>query len=170
MENMVPTLEAIKGGGGSIKVGTTGTISALMSRELESMKSSLQTPISSRNRSPTVSISPIVSKRPTQRTSPDKASSSSNKKKKKSPENVRKTKHNHRKTHQIPMLNPDNISLDGTPSRDKPDKRAYIVEVVDLKCGNPDRTWVPITNRLKKLGFSKLSESSDQLSGSGNRI
>ncbi|PSS06146.1 hypothetical protein CEY00_Acc19419 [Actinidia chinensis var. chinensis] len=166
MENMVPTLEAIKGGGGSIKVGTTGTISALMSRELESTKSSLQTPISSRNKSPSVSISPIVSKRPMQRISPDKASSSSNNKK--SLENVRKTKHNNRKTHQIPMLDSDNISLDGTPSRDKPDKRAYIVEVVDLKCGNPDRTWAPITNRLKKLGFSKLSESSDQLSGSGN--
>ncbi|PSS06147.1 hypothetical protein CEY00_Acc19420 [Actinidia chinensis var. chinensis] len=165
MKNMVPTLEAIKGGGGSIKVGTTGTISALMSRELES-----QTPISSRNKSPSVSISPIVSKRPTQRTSPDEASSTNNSNKKKSPENVRKTKHNHRKTHQILMLDSDNISLGGTPGRDKPDKRAYIVEVVDLKCGNPDRTWAPITNRLKKLGFSKLSESSDQLSGSGNRL
>ena len=35
-------------------------------------------------------------------------------------------------------------SLDGTPSRDKPDKRgSYVVAVVDLKCGNPDRTWAP---------------------------
>ncbi|KAK9080654.1 hypothetical protein SSX86_000412 [Deinandra increscens subsp. villosa] len=32
---MVQTLEDIKGGGGSIKIGTTGTISALMSRELQ---------------------------------------------------------------------------------------------------------------------------------------
>ena len=68
------------------------------------------------------------------------------------------------------MLDSDNISLDGTPSRDKPAKRAYIVEVVDLKCGKPDRTWAPITNRHKKFRFSKLFESSDQLSGSGNQI
>ncbi|KAI3686230.1 hypothetical protein L1987_79904 [Smallanthus sonchifolius] len=32
---MVQTLEDIKGGGGSIKIGATGTISALMSRELQ---------------------------------------------------------------------------------------------------------------------------------------
>ena len=69
------------------------------------------------------------------------------------------------------MLNSDNISLDGTPGRDKPDKSgSYIVEIVDFKCGNPDRTWAPITNRLKKLSFSKLSETSDLVLGSRNRI
>ncbi|PIN15371.1 hypothetical protein CDL12_11991 [Handroanthus impetiginosus] len=43
---MVQTLEAIRGGGGSIKVGTTGKISALMSRELESTKSASKEPSS----------------------------------------------------------------------------------------------------------------------------
>ena len=60
------------------------------------------------------------------------------------------------------MLDFDNISLDGsTTRREKPDKRgSYMFEVVDIKCSTPDRTWAsPITNRLKKLGFSKLSES-----------
>lgn len=165
-KNMVPTLEAIKCGGGSIKVGSTGTIGTLMSRELESTKSGPQTP---RKKSPTVSIlvpsdatTPKILK---PRTSLDEASSSSSSSivNKKSTEIARKTKHYNRKTHQIPMLDSDNISLDGsTPIRDKPDKRgSYIVEVVDIKCGNQDRTWTsPITNRLKKLGFSKLSESS----------
>ncbi|CAL5359907.1 unnamed protein product [Camellia sinensis] len=77
-KNMVPTLEAIKGGGGSIKVGSTGTIGTLMSRELESTKSDPQTP---RKKSPTVSIlvpsdatTPKILK---PRTSLDEASSSS---------------------------------------------------------------------------------------------
>lgn len=165
---MVQTLEAIKGGGGSIKVGTTGKISALMSRELEPAKSTPQTPVSSRNKSLTdsnvVSNDPITPRRLKPRTATDEASSSGSSStiNKKSPEIVRKTKHHNRKTHQVPMLNSDNISVDGTPIRGKPDKRGLynIVEVVDIKCGSPDRAWTgPITNRLKKLGFSKLSES-----------
>lgn len=42
---MVQTLETIRGGGGSIKVGTTGTISALMSRELDSKPSASTTSV-----------------------------------------------------------------------------------------------------------------------------
>jgi hypothetical protein len=63
----------------------------------------------------------------------------------------------------MPMLGSDNSTLDRTPSREKSDKKAtHIVEIVDIKCGNPDRAWAnPITNKLKKLGFSKLSESID---------
>uniref|UniRef100_A0A5B7ASP6 Uncharacterized protein n=1 Tax=Davidia involucrata TaxID=16924 RepID=A0A5B7ASP6_DAVIN len=163
---MVQTLEAIKGGGGSIKVGTTGTISALMSRELESMKSAPQLPVSSRNKSPSVSVlvpsGATTAKRLKPKRSVDEASSSSsNSDNHKRPEISQKTKHHNQRTHKIPMLGSDNISLDGTPIREKPEKKGpYIVEIVDIKCGNPDRTWAsPITNRLKKLGFSKLSES-----------
>lgn len=59
------------------------------------------------------------------------------------------------------MLSADSIALDRTPIREKTDKKgSNIVEIVDIKCGNQDRAWAsPITNRLKKLGFSKLSES-----------
>lgn len=64
---MVQTLESIRGGGGSIKVGTTGTIGALMSRELDSIKSVLQTPTSCRNTSPTDSAS-IATGAPNQKT------------------------------------------------------------------------------------------------------
>ncbi|XAR56669.1 hypothetical protein NMG60_11037235 [Bertholletia excelsa] len=153
---MVVTLEAIKGGGGSVKVGTTGTISALMSRELESTKSRNK----STKGSNTMPNNATTAKRLKRRTSLDEASSSSSISKK-SPEIVQKTKHYNCKSHQIPMLESDNISLDGTPVRAKPGKRGpYIVEVVDIKCGNVDRAWAsPIASRLKKLGFSKLSES-----------
>ncbi|CAK9150263.1 unnamed protein product [Ilex paraguariensis] len=159
---MVQTMEAIQGGRRSIRVGTTGTISALMSRELESSESA-----TTRNTSPTVSVlvpsGANIPKPLKPITSADDASSSGsgNSIDHKSPENVRRTKHYNRKTHHIPMLGSDNISLDGTPIRRKPDKNgSNIVEIVDIKCGNRDRTWTtPITNRLKKLSFSKLSES-----------
>ncbi|XP_056163979.1 uncharacterized protein LOC115667093 [Syzygium oleosum] len=162
--NMVQTLEAIKGGGGSIRIGTTGTISALMTRELESIKSAPKTPISPRNRPrpQVVSIScrATTPKRPQQRKSMDGASSS-NCADERSLEVPRKTKGHGRTNTELPMLAGDDVALDGTPERRKTDKKVTnIVEVVDIRCGNADRAWAgPITNRLKKLSFSKLSES-----------
>lgn len=163
---MVQTLEAIKGGGGSIKVGTTGTISALMLRELNSVKCDPRKKVSSRNKSTTAAVlvpngGPTISSTTTKRLDEASSSGSSKEINHKNPEIPRKTKCHTRKPHQIPMLNSDNISVHGSPSFTKPEKRAsYIVEAVDVKCGNPDRTWVsPITSRLKKLGFSKLSET-----------
>lgn len=138
---MVQTLEAIRGGGGSIKVGTTGKISALMSREIESIKTTSKAP-------------------PQSRTSVDEASSSgtTDVKSVKGAEAIKKIKNHGGRTNQIPMLAADNISLQGTPVRQKPVRKG--VEIVDIKCGNPDKTWTnPIANRLKKLGFSKLSDS-----------
>lgn len=160
---MVLKLDAIRGGGGSVKVGTTGTIGALITRELESTKSATQTTIatlaplgatssSSSSSTTTTTTSTTTTKRSMPRTSLDEASSSSTINRK-SPETIRKMKH-YRKNHQVPMLGSDSLSLDRTPRRDKPNKRgSYIVEVVDIKCGS--RT----ASRLKKLSFSKLSES-----------
>ncbi|XWS51901.1 hypothetical protein CRYUN_Cryun11dG0021500 [Craigia yunnanensis] len=164
---MVQKLEAIKGGGGSIKVGTTGTISSLMTRELDSLKSAPQTPVSFRHKPQTIPVSvacgSATPKRLQLRKSLDGASTSGSSKSMsyKSPQTSQKTISFPKNIHQIPMLGSDNIALDRTPSRQKSDKKvSNIVEVVDIKCGNPDRAWAsPITNRLKKLGFSKLSES-----------
>ncbi|KAL3636786.1 hypothetical protein CASFOL_019085 [Castilleja foliolosa] len=146
---MEPTLEAINGGGGSVKVGTTGTISVLMSKELESTKPDLS--------------------RPKPKTSANEPSSSSLStsgftKTPKEPEIHKRTKTQARKSHQIPMLSDDNISIDGTPIRPKKPVRkgpaAGVVDIVDIKCGGSNRKWVnPITDRLKKISFSKLSES-----------
>ncbi|CAI9760437.1 unnamed protein product [Fraxinus pennsylvanica] len=158
---MVQTLEAIKGGGGSIKVGSTGTISALMSKELESWKFASQIPMSFGNVSPPVSSSVCsgdsIPRRSKSIMSVGEASSSDQNHE--APE-VTWKKHTG-KTHRIPMLKADNVPMDGTPMRQKPVKKGPgIVEIVDITCGNPDSTWAnPIRNRLKKLGFSKLSES-----------
>ncbi|KAH6754968.1 hypothetical protein C2S52_023664 [Perilla frutescens var. hirtella] len=141
---MAQKLEAIKGGGGSIKVGTTGTISALMSRELESASK-----VSSTCK-PVASIGGATPRR--LRPGTDEASSSSD-------HLDLRRKHRCGGTPQIPGASA--ISVNGTPTRKKAAKKGHgLVEIVDTKCGDPDRTWInPITHRLKKLGFSKLSDS-----------
>lgn len=163
---MVQSLDAIKGGGGSIRVGATGTISSLMTRELDSMKAASQKQVSSRNKPHTglsVPYGTSTPKRLQPRKSFDEASSSGsgNYIDHINPDNSRKAKNYPKRTHRIPMLGSDNIALDRTPSREKVDKKvSNIVEVVDIKCGTSDRAWAsPLTNKLKKLGFSKLSES-----------
>ncbi|KAK1407037.1 hypothetical protein QVD17_38647 [Tagetes erecta] len=121
---MAQTLEDIKGGGGSIKIGTTGTISVLMSRELANS---------------TPDPSTLEPKEATNGTSlkagveaDEAGSSNTNTTEKNKPNKTRKANRN--------------------PNRRK---GSYIVEVVDIKCKMPD----PITNRFKKLHFSKLSET-----------
>ncbi|KAG6387410.1 hypothetical protein SASPL_152597 [Salvia splendens] len=149
---MAQKLEAIRGGGGSIKVGTTGTISALMSRELESAKSASQLPCPCTSvPASTVDATP---RRLKQGTSADEASSSSSSRgtfgNHKDLDNSRR-KHG---TPQIPMLTAyDDTSVDGTPIRKKGSKKGQgMVEIVDIKCRNP------IAHRLKKLSFSKLPD------------
>lgn len=173
---MVQKLEAIKGGGGSIKVGTTGTISSLMTRELDTIKSAPQTPVSFRHKPQTIPISvacgSVTPKKLQQRKSFDHGASTSGSgssnsnimKYESTHQTAQKVKSIHKNIHQVPMLGSNNnIALERTASRQKNDKKVVsnIVEVVDIKCGNPDKAWAnPITNRLKKLGgFSKLSDS-----------
>lgn len=183
---MAQTLESMKGKGGSIKLGTTGTISSLMTRELDHISSvphkqqvsstnkprtrtlpvSVPCSSSSSSSSTTTSATP---KRLQPRKSSDEASSSGNSKNtnRRSLGNgiSQKTKASGRTrntTHRMPMLSSDsNFSVDRTPIKEKIDKKKLnIVEVVDIKCGNAEKAWAtPLTSRLKKLGFSKLSES-----------
>ncbi|XP_043689414.1 uncharacterized protein LOC122640320 [Telopea speciosissima] len=161
---MVPTLDAIKGGGGSVRIGATGTVGSLMTRELDSVKRSPQSSKSSPRKSPTLSVSvPCVSrpKRLPRTTVVNVASTSGSSSNHKSPGSTRKTRSSVlKKSHSIPMLGSDDTIVDNSPNRKKPDKKgSYIVEVVDLKCGSHDRPWSnPITHQLRKLSFSKLSE------------
>ncbi|MBA0580296.1 hypothetical protein Gorai_022522, partial [Gossypium raimondii] len=147
---MVQKLEAIKGGGGSIKVGTKGTISSLMTRELDSVKPAPKTPVSFRHKSQTIPTSVACGsptpKRLQLRKSLDGASTNGNDNNYisyKHHQTSQKTKSLSKSTHQIPMLGFENIALDRTPSRQKSDKKvSNIVEVVDIKCGKyPDRAW-----------------------------
>lgn len=164
-KNMVQTLESIRGGGGSIKVGTTGTIGALMSRELQTAKTASQTPALCKKKSPTICASVQSSastpRRKSQPSEGEAGSSSSSQIGHKNTETRKKSKQYNLKTQKIPILSADNIPIDKTPIRRKSDRKgSYMVEIVDIKCGNPDRAWgSPIASRLKKLGFSKLSES-----------
>ncbi|XP_058742973.1 uncharacterized protein LOC131615829 [Vicia villosa] len=173
---MAQTLEGMKGKGGSIKLGTIGTISSLMTRELDQISSKPQKQkVSSRTKPRTLHVSVPCSsssntgtsanpKRLQPRKSSDEASGSGSGSSKNT--NYR-TKANSsstsRNTHRIPMLDSaDHFSVDRTPIRQKKNdkKKPNIVEVVDIKCGNAEKTWAtPLATRLKKLGFSKLSES-----------
>lgn len=160
---MVQTLDGIKGGGGSIRVGTTGKIGALMSRELEYVRSTNQAaPSSSKALTDTETVPSGVpsSKILKSRRSLDETSSSSSCSDHKGLRISQKTKGRSEKTYRIPMLGSDIIALDGTPTREKADKGSYLAEVVDIKCRNTERTWAkPIKKQIKKLGFSKLSAS-----------
>ncbi|XP_028758569.1 uncharacterized protein LOC114717553 [Neltuma alba] len=154
------TLEGIKGGGGSIKVGTIGTISSLMTRELEQQNSPApHKQVTSRTKPRALSSNNNTTPRKLHpRKSFDEASSSSGIHR--STKIPQKTKSNGRHSHRAPMLGFDSF-VDRSPMREKNDKKIpNIVEVVDIKCGSSDKAWAtPLTNRLKKLGFSKLSET-----------
>ncbi|XP_027343839.1 uncharacterized protein LOC113856285 [Abrus precatorius] len=154
---------------GTIMVGTTGTISSLMTKELDQIQnSSPPHPQVSSTSKPRISVTrgSTTPKQLQPRKSFGEASSSRSS----SSDIVNhrstgigsKIKLNGKHTHQIPMLGSNNFPSDTCPVRKKNDKKkkSNIVEVVDIKCGYVDKAWAtPITNSLKKLGFSKLSES-----------
>lgn len=169
---MAQSLEAIKGGGGSIKLGTTGTISSLITRELDHISSAPKKQVPSRSK-PQIQALPVsvpcgstAQKILQPRKSSVEASSSgtsrnTNRRGAAGNGMSQKTKTNGRNTQRIPMLGSDKCSVDRTPVREKNDKKIpNIVEIVDIKCGNAEKAWAtPLASRLKKLGFSKLSES-----------
>jgi len=184
---MVQKLEAIRGGGGSVRVGTVGTVGSLMTRELEASRpashgtlkprksvdevSSSDMRTSIKHRNPEVGgrtrgqtqhrisvISAATSKRQKQKAPLDDLGNSPLCK-----GTVRRALDSSSKmrtpgeTSYIPMLSSENIHLDRTPTREKPTRRgASLAHVVDVRCGN---STVSLSNRLKKLGFSKLSQS-----------
>ncbi|CAH9102542.1 unnamed protein product [Cuscuta europaea] len=157
MKEMVQTLEEIKGGGGSMKVGTTGTISALVSKELDGVKPSVAGPI---KKKPPSICSFVAGAATSPKRMRPKTSSSINEtisgNDSNSPEVGRKVKNYTRKTHEIPILESGRLSVDETttPIREKGVRRgSRIVEIVDLKCGNREKQWPT----LKKFSFSKLS-------------
>ena len=156
------------GNGDQIKVGTTGKVSSLMSRELESVKQSAQASSSSgkKHQDPPVSVPCGYSPKKTQlrKNPPNDPGSSSNSSSSsnfdsKSPADAQKPKPKPRRNeHRAPMLAATEITPEKNTSKEKTEKKkkkghTYIAEVVDLKCNNP------MSSRLKKLGFSKLSES-----------
>ncbi|KAF5175229.1 hypothetical protein FRX31_035184 [Thalictrum thalictroides] len=167
---MAPKLEVLKGSGGSIRVGTTGTIGFLMTKELE-MKCTPQSPMPPRQNPSAVSVSDpcgVVnsSKKLQPRGSSDEASSSSSNRDNRNmnfrqPDSSQKTRRNTRKsTYKTPILTSDKAPVGVTPKREKADKKIInFVEVVDIRCGHPNKWSSPIASRFKKLNSSKLSET-----------
>ncbi|THU46217.1 hypothetical protein C4D60_Mb09t02620 [Musa balbisiana] len=163
-------------GEASLEVGTTGTIGSLMTRELESMKHSEQASSSARRRQQTESMKhseqASSSARRRQQTgpvfvpcgaAPGKASRRRNQADgcgsgigQGHSADAQKRRHSTRKNdHRVPILGSGDSPMARNSGTDKVEKKGhgYTVEVVDLKCSNP------MSNRLKKLSFSKLSES-----------
>ncbi|XP_078180985.1 hexon [Carex rostrata] len=144
-----------------IKVGSTGTVASLMSRELENIKITQVTP-----QDAAASSSNANTRRKKYQSSPVSVPCGANPKKivipqksnlskeeaDKLPRSVRKNN-----GRDAPMLSGDCAGTDqnSNPSFAKSGKKGHLnaVEVVDLKCTNP------MSSRLRKLGFSKLSES-----------
>ncbi|KAL7592182.1 hypothetical protein Lser_V15G35318 [Lactuca serriola] len=155
---MAQTLEAIKGGGGSIKVGTTGTINALMSRELQSVK--VPSPKTTLEQPNNAAMDSKLKPKVQTEEATASCSGGTTTNEKETGGGSRKPKHHHARTaSRNPFLRSDSGDGNGTSGRKKNDKKAScIVEIVDVKCGVPDKSWAnPITNKFKKLSFSKLS-------------
>jgi len=156
--------ELVNGEGGAIKVGTTGTIGSLMTRELEAIKVTPQgaaIPRLRRQSSP-VSVpcgaSPrkVILRKSSSSVSSSNNNSSNGRADRVSAEEACKTRRSsQRNKSSSPMLQSDGVLVDRSPNFQKAKKKGNVhgVEVVDVRCGNP------MSSRLRKLGFSKLSET-----------
>lgn len=155
--------EHVHGEGGAIKVGTTGTIGSLMIRELEANKVTPQGAATPRLRhqSSPVSVpcgaSPrkTIPRKSSSNVSCSSSSSSNGRTDRVSVEEARKTRSSQRNKSNSPMLHSDGVLVDRSPNVEKAKKKGnfHVVEVVDVRCSNP------MSSRLRKLGFSKLSET-----------
>lgn len=154
--------ELVNGEGGTIKVGTTGTIGSLMIRELDSIKVTPQGPSTPRLRrqSSPVSVPCGASPRKTtlrKSSSNVSCSSSSNSRTDRvsAEEACKVRRSSQRNKSNSPMLHSDGVLVDRSPNVEKAKKKGnfHVVEVVDVRCSNP------MSSRLRKLGFSKLSET-----------
>ncbi|KAJ1291135.1 hypothetical protein BS78_02G295400 [Paspalum vaginatum] len=162
---MARATELVHGEPGAIKVGATGTIGSLMTRELDAIKVAPQAAASPRLRRQGCPVSVSCGSTPRKailrKSSSDVSSSRSsngngNRSDRVSSEEACKPRRvSRRNTFDSPMLRSDGALVDQSPSAGKAKKKGgvYGVEVVDVKCSNP------MSSRLRKLGFSKLSET-----------
>ncbi|XP_023523864.1 uncharacterized protein LOC111787980 [Cucurbita pepo subsp. pepo] len=166
---MVLKPQSTKGGGGSIKVGATGTISSLMTRELETMRAGPQKLVTSKNKSSSATSASSSAASIPKRLQQTKSFDEVNNGRRYNTVNSRSFGNSHNTTkaggsrdvHRIPMLGSDTHANENG-YRDKPERKGLrAVAIVDVKCNNPDKAWAsrPLSSRLRKLGFSKLSET-----------
>ena len=158
-----------KDGGGTIRIGATGKVSALMMQELDSniikIPSKKPETGSRRIQSGPVSVSCGGSSKRLQRMMSMNGGSSRDSRNPVRPESGNKKKKEEggrQAVQRIPMLDSEDLWIDKTPVRAKEhDKKVgrRIVETVDLKCGKHEGDWsIPIGNQLRRLSFSKISD------------
>ncbi|KAL5198770.1 hypothetical protein ABZP36_002282 [Zizania latifolia] len=176
--------ELANGEAGAVKVGTTGTIGSLMTRELEAIKAAppppqvgaaTTTPRLRRQSSPVsmpCGASPrkiIALRKSSSNVSSGSSNGSSNgsshgRTDRVSAEEEASCNGKPRRSSQrstkpsSPMLRSDGVVVDRSVKAKKKATAACClgaggVEVVDVRCGNP------MSSRLRRLGFSKLSET-----------
>jgi hypothetical protein len=159
------TEAVVHGEGGTIKVGTTGTIGSLMTRELDAVKVAPPPPAAAghprlrRHQGCPVSVpcGAATPRKTVLRKSSSDISGGSRADRVSAEDACCKPRRvSRRNTFDSPMLRSDGALVDvRTPSGGRAKKKGgvYGVELVDVKCGNP------MTSRLRKLGFCKLSET-----------
>ncbi|XP_020574075.1 uncharacterized protein LOC110020348 [Phalaenopsis equestris] len=146
--------------GDPIKIGTVGTIGSLMSQELDSMNSA-QAASSSQNKN--LTTPPCLPCVDTSSTQPSKIQSNEASSSNNHNAHPHHLSNSQKLNKQKPLKNGQRAPIltneaipDKKTRRNRPStkgRRTYIVEVVDIKCGNP------MSSRLKKFGFTKLSET-----------
>jgi hypothetical protein len=158
------TAALVHGEGGTVKVGTTGAIGSLMTRELGAIKVTPQAAATPRLRRQGCPVSVPCGASPRKavlrKSSTVVTSNSSNNNNGRtdrvSAEEACKTRRiSRRHTFNSPILHSDGMLADRSPSLEKAKEQRNKcgVQVVDVKCSNP------MSSRLRKLGFSKLSET-----------
>ncbi|CAI9787101.1 unnamed protein product [Fraxinus pennsylvanica] len=156
-EKMLHTLRD-KASDGPISIGTTGRVGTLMMQELEA-KECKRKP----HNAPVVSLYCGRSRfLPTPNCLVSRESPKPTRKSADSGNNSSRHRRAQYGSQHMPMLqSEETVSVNTTPVgvRGRPGKKvSKLVEIVDLKCGNQERSWpVPITNQLKRVSFSKLS-------------
>ncbi|KAK3127186.1 hypothetical protein QOZ80_7AG0569560 [Eleusine coracana subsp. coracana] len=154
--------ELVHGEGGTIKIGTTGTIGSLMTKELADIKVTPQAVATPRLRRQGCPVSVPCGASPRKvvlrKSSSSVTSNSGNNGRTdrvSAEESCKTRKISRRHTFNSPILHSDGMLADRSPNTEKAKKKGntYGVEVVDVKCSNP------MSSRLRKLGFSKLSET-----------
>ncbi|KAK8942443.1 hypothetical protein KSP39_PZI009377 [Platanthera zijinensis] len=155
---MSQTPQIPEGSADTVEIGTIGTISSLMSQELDTVNSvHASSSFRKKNTTAPISASISVSAPKSARASekPSTKASSGEDHNTRRLSNADKGKQNFPRNGRLVPIPSEGTNL-GRRTREKmPGKKGHgcLVEIVDVKCNNP------MSSRLKKLGFSKLSET-----------
>lgn len=151
---MSQTHQIPQGSADPVEIGTIGTIGSLMSQELDTVNSvQASSSFRKKNTAAPISASAPKSSRPSEKPSTKVSSCEDHNARRLG--NAEKAKRNFPRNGLLVPI-PSEGTNSGRKTREKMlGKKGHgcLVEIVDVKCNNP------MSSRLKKLGFSKLSET-----------